>query len=251
MNPDGFEYAYKQTPNHDGPGRLNANHIDLNRNFPRIVLEESSKKDIAIPKKEFSNTENYLDKFTKNSNQFEPEVRAAIHWSLIYPFVLSGNLHGGSLVANYPFDNRIQDSTKSESKSSDDSTFQMLSKAYSYAHPKMYQSSECGKFRDGITNGAAWYVIDGGMQDWSYVFTSDMEITIEASCNKYPNENDLQSYWNDNKGSLLAFITQVIIFKYSNSYPRVESIGFGSYSRVESIRSGSYSRDNKTLLFLY
>ena len=35
------------------------------------------------------------------------------------------------------------------------------------------------KFRDGITNGAAWYVIEGGMQDWSYVFTSDMEITME------------------------------------------------------------------------
>ncbi|CAF3786452.1 unnamed protein product [Rotaria sordida] len=210
MNPDGFEYEYKQTQHTVGDGRLNANKIDLNRNFPQIELEQSLKKDESIPKKEYNNNENYLNKFTKKQNQFQPEVQAVIHWSLIYPFVLSGNLHGGALVANYPFDNRIKDSIIQESKSPDDSTFKMLAKSYSYAHTKMFEGNACVIFRDGITNGAAWYVIEGGMQDWSYVFTSDMEITIEIGCEKYPEEKNLQSYWNDNKGALLAFITQVV-----------------------------------------
>jgi len=74
----------------------------------------------------------------------------------------------------------------------------------------------CIKFNDGITNGAAWYVIDGGMQDWSYVYTSDMEVTIELGCNKYPDQNDLKSYWDDNKGALLAYITQVFIELFMN-----------------------------------
>jgi hypothetical protein len=212
MNPDGFEYDYKQTKHASGPGRANADQIDLNRNFPQFELEKSPKEDIAIPKKEFNNHENLLEKFTKNSNKLEPEVRAAIQWSLVYPFILSGNLHGGALVANYPFDTQRKDPTNAESKSPDDSTFQMLARAYAQAHTQMSQGSACGKFHDGITNGAAWYVIEGGMQDWSYVFTSDMEITMEVGCDKYPEEKDLKKYWDENKGALLAFITQVIYF---------------------------------------
>jgi hypothetical protein len=216
MNPDGFEFEYKNPKHLTGEGRLNAHKVDLNRNFPQIELEQSSIKDIVLPKKEFNNNENYLDKFTKNPNKLESEVRAAIHWSLIYPFVLSGNLHGGALVANYPFDNRIKGLDNGESKSPDDPTFKMLANAYSQAHTKMVQGDWCGVFPGGITNGAGWYVIDGGMQDWSYVFTSDMEITVEVGCNKYPDETDLPSYWDDNKGALLAFITQVIFLIESN-----------------------------------
>ncbi|CAF4170825.1 unnamed protein product [Rotaria sp. Silwood2] len=210
MNPDGFEYEYKQTKHAVGDGRFNAKKIDLNQNFPHIELEQSSKKDEAIPKKEYNNNENNLDKFTKKQNQFQPEVQAAIHWSLIYPFVLSGNLHGGALVAQYPFDNRIKDSKIAESKSPDDATFKMLANSYSKAHTKMFEGNSCVIFRDGTTNGAAWRVIEGGMQDWSYVFTSDMELTIELGCDKYPDEKNLQNYWNGNKGALLAFITQVV-----------------------------------------
>ena len=43
----------------------------------------------------------------------------------------------------------------------------------------MHKGDACVKFNDGITNGASWYIVDGGMQDWSYAYTSDMEITIE------------------------------------------------------------------------
>ncbi|CAF1310615.1 unnamed protein product [Rotaria sp. Silwood1] len=214
MNPDGFEYEYKQTVHALGNGRLNANQIDLNRNFPKLEFERLNNKNnehnIVIPKQNFDNTNNYLDELTNTKEKLEPEVRAVMHWSLIYPFVLSANLHGGALVANYPFDSNIQDSTSKESKSPDDQTFKMLAKAYSYAHPKMYQGNACVRFNDGITNGAAWYIIDGGMQDWSYAYTSDMEITIELGCNKYPDETDLKSYWDDNKGALLAYITQVV-----------------------------------------
>ncbi|UJR31312.1 hypothetical protein I4U23_018810 [Adineta vaga] len=213
MNPDGFEYEYKQDIHAQGPGRLNANKVDLNRNFPKIQLEhlmDKNKNDIVIPKQDVENGGNRLDKLANTQYNFEPEVRAAMHWSLIYPFVLSGNLHGGALVANYPFDNRISDSTVKESKSPDDQTFQMLAKAYSYAHPSMHKGDACIKFNDGITNGAAWYVIDGGMQDWSYAYTSDMEVTIELGCTKYPNQAELKSYWDDNKGSLLAYIIQVV-----------------------------------------
>ncbi|CAF3629146.1 unnamed protein product [Rotaria socialis] len=210
MNPDGFEYEYKQANHATGGGRVNANHIDLNENFPQIELEPSSGKDEVAPKKEYNNNENNLDKFIKKQNQFQPEVQAAIHWSLTYPFVLSGNLHGGALLASYPFNNRAKGVASGESKSPDDSTLKMLAKAYSQAHTKMFKGDSCIIFHDGITNSAAWKVIEGGMQDWSYVFTSDMEITIDIGCEKYPNENDLQNHWNDNKGALLAFITQVV-----------------------------------------
>jgi hypothetical protein len=132
MNPDGFEYEYKQTIHGQGPGRLNANKVDLNRNFPKIELEHlTNNNDIIIPKQDPNNR---LDKLTNTEHHLEPEVRAVMHWSLIYPFVLSGNLHGGALVANYPFDNRIEDSNKKESKSPDDQTFQMLAKSYSHVN---------------------------------------------------------------------------------------------------------------------
>ena len=66
-----------------GSGRENANNVDLNRNFPDQWRDWKS-KDLTTGK--------------------EPETIAAMTWIVTNPFVLSGNLHGGSVVASYPFD---------------------------------------------------------------------------------------------------------------------------------------------------
>lgn len=84
MNPDGFEAA-KEGQCSQGHGRGNANGFDLNRNFP----------DFFAP--------NHY-----NPDDEQPETRAIRLWIDRVPFVLSANLHGGALVASYPFDNQLQ-----------------------------------------------------------------------------------------------------------------------------------------------
>lgn len=73
---------------------------------------------------------------------------------------------------------------------------------------------ECIKYHDtlfpyGITNGADWYSLYGGMQDWLYEHTSAMDITIETGCNQYPPANTLPQYWQYNKRALLNYIKEV------------------------------------------
>lgn len=82
MNPDGFEVS-SEGECQNGDGRSNANGFDLNRNFPDFFAANS-----FDPSKE------------------QPETRAVRLWIDQIPFVLSANLHGGALVASYPFDNQ-------------------------------------------------------------------------------------------------------------------------------------------------
>ena len=101
-----------------------------------------------------------------------------MNWIKSIPFVLSANLHGGTLVANYPYDNIPHEMRKSTTRvyysSPDDGVFVHVSKVYALAHPTMHMGEpKCSrydkdKFKDGIVNGAAWYAIAGGMQDYNY-----------------------------------------------------------------------------------
>lgn len=59
--------------------RYNARGFDLNRNFP--------------------------DYFKPNAKREQPETDAVKEWISKIQFVLSGSLHGGALVASYPYDN--------------------------------------------------------------------------------------------------------------------------------------------------
>ena len=64
-------------------------------------------------------------------------------------------------------------------------------------------------FQNGITNGAQWYDVPGGMQDFNYVHSNDFEITVELTCCKYPESNKLVSEWRNNKESLLKYLELV------------------------------------------
>ncbi|XP_045503129.1 carboxypeptidase D isoform X1 [Colias croceus] len=189
MNPDGYEHSrikdYGSTH-----GRNNGHDVDLNRNFP--------------------------DQFgmTQENKIQEPETLAVMNWSLTIPFVLSANLHGGSLVANYPYDGNALNQDGIKNLTPDNDVFVHLAHVYSDTHHKMHLGQPCSRaslerFPEGIVNGAEWYVLSGGMQDWNYLHTNDMEITLELGCYKFPPASDLPSYWEDNKDALLAFIEQV------------------------------------------
>lgn len=189
MNPDGYELASTRRNLSRVLGRKNSFGIDLNRNFPDQF-------------------------FFGVSTPVQPETKAVAKWVHSIPFVLSANFHGGSLVANYPFDDSPSGQS-SYSATPDDDVFRQISRAYSESHPTMHLANPPWKckeprerFIDGITNGAAWYSVSGGMQDYNYVHTNAFEITLELGCEKFPKASDLPEYWKENKKSLINYIEQ-------------------------------------------
>ncbi|XP_060595456.1 carboxypeptidase D-like isoform X2 [Ruditapes philippinarum] len=188
MNPDG--YSRGTLGDIAGVrGRSNAHGVDLNRNFPDLF------------------------ETTKINAHQEKETQNVMKWLTEYPFVLSANLHGGSLVANYPFDDGLK-GTAAFSKCPDDTTFIQLAESYSLAHPTMHVGQSCPNisndyFKDGITEGRAWYNSSGGMQDYNYVHTNCFEITLELGCTKFPQATEIPKFWSANKYSLLVFMGQV------------------------------------------
>ncbi|XGW35859.1 hypothetical protein V3C99_019220 [Haemonchus contortus] len=194
MNPDGYEIA------HEGDdagiyGRTNANNKDLNRNFP-------------------SRFPNFFP-----SEQIQPETIAVMKWTKSIPFILSASLHGGTTLVNYPFDDHpTRTASRRYSPSPDNELFVRLAYSYSKVHDRMNkQGPRClnehlnlaTEPQNGIVNGADWYIVSGGMQDWNYLHTNCFELTIELNCVKYPPRNELKALWDENKYPLLYFIEQI------------------------------------------
>jgi len=173
MNPDGY------TNN----TRSNARGVDLNRNFPEGTNGEPN-----------------------SPAGREPETAVIMNWCFGRSFTLSANYHGGALVVNYPYDNDGMGSVYSPTP--DDDLFIYISEEYSRHNLPMWNSST---FYHGITNGAAWYAISGGLQDWSYRYMSDNDVTIEVSANKAPPFSQMPSFWNDNRESMLAYMETCLI----------------------------------------
>jgi len=67
--------------------------------------------------------------------------------------------------------------------------------------------SRSTEFPGGITNGADWYVLYGGLQDWQYVYNNgSFHITIELSEDKHPYASTLSGHWEDNREAMLCYM---------------------------------------------
>ncbi|XP_030071307.1 carboxypeptidase M isoform X3 [Microcaecilia unicolor] len=164
--------------------RYNKNKFDLNRNFP--------------------------DAFEANTVEIQPETQAVMDWVESETFVLSANLHGGAMVASFPYDNSNA-AVAAKGVTPDQDVFIHLAKTYSFT-ANMSRSDGCddsNRFEDGITNGYTWYPVQGGMQDYNYIWGQCFEITLELSCCKYPPENELQTFWATNRPALIEYMKQV------------------------------------------
>ncbi len=181
MNPDGREAV----------SRYNANGYDLNRSFPRYPEELNAF---------------YYDGGYPYLEGRQPEVYHIMRWSMDHNFSLSANFHTGSLVVNYPYDDDGGPSGV-EAPTPDDALMKWIATQYAIHNPSMYSSSQ---FPGGITNGAAWYVVKGGMQDWNYRFLGCIEMTIELFNTKFPSGTFIPSIWNSNRESMLSYLECVL-----------------------------------------
>jgi len=226
LNPDGWDVATKSrtAPDADSGsngessaddgghgmdwllGRNNLNGVDLNRDFPDLNMGAYETGDFGI---------DGHDLFNQLDHNLQPETKAAVNWMTSIPFVLSANLHGGSLVANYPFDEAPGHGTgrkRRYSPTPDDDTFRSLALTYATNHRDMTKAGKCDPTDEdfskqgGITNGAAWYSLSGGLQDFSYLATNDFDITVELGCDKYPPAEKLSEEWEKNQNALIEYM---------------------------------------------
>ena len=154
--------------------RYNDNNIDLNRNF-----------DAA-------------------GDDLQKETKSLQDYSLKKSFVLSITYHVGQVLVNMPFDYaREIDSAPVENE-----LVKFYAKTYTKSgtfllNPDLYKSIYMD---EGIINGGDWYVINGSLQDWSYLQTGCLDFTIEVS-NRNPNsEIGVEEVFLYNRDSLVAFI---------------------------------------------
>ena len=194
MNPDGFDRGKEGACSGANykTGRYNEGNVDLNRNFPTWADVNMTRQQLFEGR--------------------EPETQAMMKLILEHPWVLSANFHDGAVVASYPFDDYGgQKQQTGISATPDHAFFQHLALTYANNHQTMRDPSVCTRwyFQDGITNGADWYPLYGGMQDFNYLYSNDFEITLELSCCKYPRRYYLNKEWERNRDSMMEYLHQV------------------------------------------
>ena len=176
-NPDGTYHGGNNTVN--GARRENANGIDMNRNY-------ADPHGGPHP----------------DGHEYQTETQWFMQFASENAFVMGANYHGGAEVMNYPWDNTY-------TLHADDAWYQMISHEYADECHKV-NPNYMNEYNNGITNGAQWYMIGGGRQDYMNGYAQCRELTIECSNTKLPNGNQLPNFWNYNKSSLFLFMNQCL-----------------------------------------
>lgn len=235
-NPDG---TYK-TGNHtvSGASRYNANGIDMNRNYPDPI-------DGAHP----------------DNSGYAKETEWFMQFAEDYQFTMAAHYHGGAELMNYPWDNNYE-------RHADDAWWQLVSREYADLAQDAAQSTDPYYMNDeenGITNGADWYTIGGGRQDYMNYYRQCREVTIECSTVKCPSASQLPSFWEYNYNSIFAYMNQCLygihgtvkdaetkqplsatikILNHDHDYSVVESqLPLGNFHRP--IKGGTYTVEVK------
>ena len=175
-NPDGTYHGGNNSVS--GAVRYNANSIDLNRNFPDPKIGQHP-----------------------DGNPWQTETMAWMNYAENKHFSMSANFHGGAEVFNYPWDTWSK-------LTADDDWWQFVGREWA---DTVHKYGPPGYFTDeinGITNGYAWYELNGGRQDYMNYWHNCREVTVEISNIKMPPANQLLSFWGYNWPSFINFIEQ-------------------------------------------
>ena len=189
-NPDG-SYRLGDTNVISSPRRANDNNVDLNRNYPDNATTGGGL---------------HTDGFA-----YQPETLAFINFAKSKNFVLSANLHGGTELVNYPYDNAYV----SQYTHSDGNYFEYIGVEYA---TNAQNNSPAGYMVDdddsniypspGVTHGAEWYRVFGGRQDYMNYYLGVKEVTLELSDVKWVSGPNLPAHWNYNRQAFLDYMKQ-------------------------------------------
>ena len=175
-NPDGTYHGGNNTVY--GATRYNANSVDLNRNYPDPQAGPHP-----------------------DGNVYQDETQAFMDFAEANDLVMSANLHGGSEVANYPWDTWAK-------LTADDDWWYFVSREFA---DTIHAHAASGYFTDldnGVTNGYAWYSITGGRQDYMNYFQHCREFTLELSYEKTPPASQLPDFWDYTYRSFLNYMEE-------------------------------------------
>jgi hypothetical protein len=130
------------------------------------------------------------------------ETKAMMAFLQEHRFTMSANIHSGAEVVNYPWDHTYD-------LHADDAWFRFVSLEYA-DEARAVDPDYMALFEDGITNGAAWYKIQGGRQDYLNYFLEGREVTLELSNDFRLDSELLNEYWEKNERSFLSYMNQCL-----------------------------------------
>ena len=177
LNPDGL--AVKS--------RYNRNGVDLNRNF------------------------------NATGTSLQKETEALQNFSSSKQFCLSITYHTGAVLVNMPFDyksklidgifpveNNLINSFALTYTDATESNFLANPDVYNYIYNSNY--GDYIFLNKGTINGGDWYVALGTLQDWSYLQTGCLDLTVEVAKRNPTSEAGVQQIFMYNRGSLIEYI---------------------------------------------